>query len=184
MDSFLAKQQQPSPRLRPRSIVALWPFRFASRTPVDRVSRRSREAVQNQVRAPGLHGDRDVHTMEAAELSVRGKHSLEALQTMRSRGIGFIDATAVSIQTISHQLLPIRLFRAQESCQSGAADVVFSLYELCVLSCSGSPLPFNLPWIVVISQTRWLVSQERLSPRAGTSVFIEYTVVPSMRQWF
>ncbi len=32
---------------------------------------------------------------------------------------------------------------------------------------------------VVISQTHWLVSQERLSPRAGTSIFIEYTVVPS-----
>ncbi len=28
---------------------------------------------------------------------------------------------------------------------------------------------------VVISQTHWLVSQERLSPRAGTSVFIEYS---------
>ncbi len=46
---------------------------------------------------------------------------------------------------------------------------------------------FVLPWLterqskmgVVISQTHWLVSQERLSPRAGTSVFIEYTVVPS-----
>ena len=37
---------------------------------------------------------------------------------------------------------------------------------------------------VVISQTHWLVSQERLSPRAGTSVFIDYTVLPSMRQWF
>ena len=32
---------------------------------------------------------------------------------------------------------------------------------------------------VVISQTHWLVSQERLSPRAGTSIFIVYTVVPS-----
>ncbi len=28
---------------------------------------------------------------------------------------------------------------------------------------------------VVISQTHWLVSQERLSPRVGTSVFIEYS---------
>ncbi len=37
---------------------------------------------------------------------------------------------------------------------------------------------------VVISQTRWLVSQERLSPRVGTSVFIMYTVLPAMRQWF
>ncbi len=37
---------------------------------------------------------------------------------------------------------------------------------------------------VVISQTHWLVSQERLSPRAGTSVFIEYTVLISGEQWF
>ncbi len=33
---------------------------------------------------------------------------------------------------------------------------------------------------VVISQTHWLVSQEGLSPRAGTSVFIMYTVAPSV----
>ncbi len=32
---------------------------------------------------------------------------------------------------------------------------------------------------VVISQTHWLVSQERLSPRAGTSVFID-SVAPSI----
>ncbi len=39
--------------------------------------------------------------------------------------------------------------------------------------------PWSWSCCVVISQTHWLVSQERLSPRAGTSVFIEYTVVPS-----
>ncbi len=35
---------------------------------------------------------------------------------------------------------------------------------------------------VVISQTHWLVSQERLLPMAGTTLFIEYTVVPSVKQ--
>ena len=38
---------------------------------------------------------------------------------------------------------------------------------------------------VVISQTRWLVSQERLSPRAGTSLFIDlFPITPSGEQWF
>ncbi len=37
---------------------------------------------------------------------------------------------------------------------------------------------------VVISQTHWLVSQERLSPRVGTSVFIGYTVLTSSERWF
>ncbi len=32
----------------------------------------------------------------------------------------------------------------------------------------------------MISQTHWLVSQERLSPWAGTSVFIDLSVVPSL----
>ncbi len=44
--------------------------------------------------------------------------------------------------------------------------------------CSGDDKATPLQ-LVVISQTHWLVSQERLSPRAGTSVFIMYTVVPS-----
>ncbi len=39
--------------------------------------------------------------------------------------------------------------------------------------------------IVVISQTHWLVSQERLSLRAGTSIFIDlFPVMPSGEQWF
>ena len=39
--------------------------------------------------------------------------------------------------------------------------------------------------IVVISQTHWLVSQERLSPRAGTSVFIDlFPITPSGEWWF
>ncbi len=38
---------------------------------------------------------------------------------------------------------------------------------------------------VVISQTHWLVSQERLSPRAGTSVFIDlFPITPSGEWWF
>ncbi len=36
----------------------------------------------------------------------------------------------------------------------------------------------SLTHCVVISQTRWLVSQERLSPRAGTSVFIDSVLPP------
>ena len=37
----------------------------------------------------------------------------------------------------------------------------------------------------MISQTRRLVSQERLSPRAGTSVFIDLIpITPSGEQWF
>ncbi len=41
-----------------------------------------------------------------------------------------------------------------------------------------------MPWhTVVISQTHWLVSQERLSPRAGTSVFIVYSGA-ICRWWF
>ncbi len=39
--------------------------------------------------------------------------------------------------------------------------------------------------IVVISQTHRLASQERLSPRAGTSVFIDLIpITPSGEQWF
>ncbi len=38
--------------------------------------------------------------------------------------------------------------------------------------------------IVVISQTHWLVSQERLSPRAGSSVFIDLPITPSGEWWF
>ncbi len=37
---------------------------------------------------------------------------------------------------------------------------------------------------VVISQTHWLVSQERLSPRVGTSVFIDLPIMPSGERWF
>ncbi len=38
---------------------------------------------------------------------------------------------------------------------------------------------------VVISQTHWFVSQERLSPRAGTSVFIDLIpIMPSGERWF
>ncbi len=37
---------------------------------------------------------------------------------------------------------------------------------------------------VVISQTHWLVSQVRLPPMAGTTLFILYTVVPSVQWWF
>ena len=38
---------------------------------------------------------------------------------------------------------------------------------------------------VVISQTHRLVSQERLSPKAGTSVFIDLIpIMPSGEQWF
>ncbi len=37
---------------------------------------------------------------------------------------------------------------------------------------------------VVISQTHWLVSQERLSPRAGTSIFIDLPITPSGEWWF
>ncbi len=38
---------------------------------------------------------------------------------------------------------------------------------------------------VVISQTHWLVSQERLSPRAGTSVFVDlHPNTPSGERWF
>ncbi len=44
----------------------------------------------------------------------------------------------------------------------------------------------NQDWTnsVVVSQTHWLVSQERLSPRAGTSVFIDLPITPSGEQWF
>ncbi len=57
-------------------------------------------------------------------------------------------------------------------------------------SCFTTNLPDKKTWsgchtpCVVISQTHWLVSQERLSPRVGTSVFIMYTVVPSGERWF
>ena len=38
---------------------------------------------------------------------------------------------------------------------------------------------------VVISQKHWLVSQERLSPRAATSVFIDLIpITPSGERWF
>ncbi len=37
----------------------------------------------------------------------------------------------------------------------------------------GIPLTPRMSQNVVISQTHWLVSQERLSPKAGTSVFID-----------
>ncbi len=42
---------------------------------------------------------------------------------------------------------------------------------------------FQCSWHVVISQTHWLVSQERLSSRAGTSVFIMYSGAICER-WF
>ncbi len=38
---------------------------------------------------------------------------------------------------------------------------------------------------VVVSQTHWLVSQERLSLRVGTSVFIDlFPITPSGEWWF
>ncbi len=38
---------------------------------------------------------------------------------------------------------------------------------------------------VVISQTHRLVSQERLSPRVGTSIFIDlHSIMPSGEWWF
>ncbi len=41
------------------------------------------------------------------------------------------------------------------------------------------------PWAVVILQTHRLVSQERLSPRAGTSIFIDLIpITPSGEWWF
>ncbi len=46
------------------------------------------------------------------------------------------------------------------------------MYDSCVLVCVAG---VTGACIVVISQTHWLVSQERLSLRAGTSVFIEYS---------
>ncbi len=39
-------------------------------------------------------------------------------------------------------------------------------------------------FFVVISQTHWLVSQERLSLKVGTSVFIDLPITPSGEQWF
>ncbi len=47
------------------------------------------------------------------------------------------------------------------------------LHQLCEAICC-----------VVISQTHWLVSRERLSSTAGTTLFILYTVVPSVQWWF
>ncbi len=44
--------------------------------------------------------------------------------------------------------------------------------------------PWGVRPIVVISQTHWLVSQERLTLGVGISSFIEYTVVPSDERWF
>ncbi len=41
-----------------------------------------------------------------------------------------------------------------------------------------------VPICVVISQTHWLVSQERLSLRVGTSIFINLPIMPSGEQWF
>ncbi len=42
-----------------------------------------------------------------------------------------------------------------------------------------------LHYFVVISQTHRLVSQERLSPRVGTSVFIDLIpITPAGEQWF
>ncbi len=49
-----------------------------------------------------------------------------------------------------------------------------SIRKQFLLKTANVPTAWNTQWsIVVISQTHWLVSQERLPLRAGTSVFID-----------
>ncbi len=53
------------------------------------------------------------------------------------------------------------------------------------LNQSGQTMVWARSQTVVISQTHRLVSQERLSPRAGTSVFIDLVpIMLSGEQWF